>query len=138
MVDDGQWADQSSLEFLAYLMRRVGDSQITVILTFRTGEFRSAPAVDAGTVRTAIRPDDSAAGAVQGWAKQVLESVLPDRDVEDVTQWWAQSGGVPLFLLEAPGTTARAVARRRQIRSFDWCRDAWIVLQKMLDQWLTA
>lgn len=46
VLDDAQWADEATLTFLAYLVRRLADQPLSVLLLYRTGEAGEQPELD--------------------------------------------------------------------------------------------
>ena len=101
VVDDVQWADASSLEALAYLVRRLGDRPVLVLMTWRTEE---------------LAPDHPARAILADAARDGRADVVaPERlGEDDVTELAAAAGasaglterlfeetqGLPFFVVE--------------------------------------
>ena len=100
-LDDAQWADRLSLEFLAYLIRRVEDLPIAVILALHAGESAVTDRFvmdicDIPQVQR-IRP----AALTKVGASEVVTLAMGEPQPDHLVElWWERSGGVPLFLLE--------------------------------------
>jgi len=101
VVDDAQWADASSLDVLAFLVRRLRDRPLLVLVTWRAEE----------------TPPDHPARRILADAKRdgLAEVVIPDRlDRDDVAELAAAAGasadiserlfeetqGLPFFVVE--------------------------------------
>ena len=103
-VEDVHWADDSSTDLLAYLIRRLSGIPLLLVLTWRPDSVpRSGPLYVAltaarrahlGTLVDLTRLDVT---AVQALAEAALES---PPTAQDVGRLWKQSGGLPLFVTE--------------------------------------
>jgi DNA-binding CsgD family transcriptional regulator len=75
-VDDAHWADLTSLHFLHYLARRLGDSPIALLVATRPGAFPAGPpplrALLAVEGTLVLRPDPLSASAVAELARCAL------------------------------------------------------------------
>lgn len=104
VVEDVHWADDSSTDLLAYLVRRLSGIPLLLVLTWRPESVpRAGPLFVAltaarrahlGTLVELTRLDVT---AVQALAEAALE-VAPT--AQDVGRLWKQSGGLPLFVTE--------------------------------------
>lgn len=91
IVDDLQWADQSSLALLTYVLHRIGETSTLLVLAHRRDESTSlAPIIEA-----------SQSGRDQ---KLVLEPLVP-ADIAELAQnpedLIARTGGIPALVTEA-------------------------------------
>ncbi|MEU3282297.1 helix-turn-helix transcriptional regulator [Streptomyces antibioticus] len=108
LVDDVQWCDRPSLRYLAYLLPRIENLGLLVVMTRRTGETGSDEPLlrrivtDPGV--QVLRPGPLSEQA----AAALLEDALPARppDKEFVTACYQASGGNPLLLRELARTVA--------------------------------
>jgi DNA-binding CsgD family transcriptional regulator len=121
VIDDAHWADEQSLRLVAYLMSRLGDLQVAVLLAKRSDEVG-----DGGPVLTAIAADarvrrlplaSLSLSASAMLVRAALGTELPDGVVEACA---AVTGGNPFYLRElllelvklpAGSLTARAIER---------------------------
>jgi DNA-binding CsgD family transcriptional regulator len=101
VIDDVQWVDEASAEVLAFVARRLGDSQVTMLAAERVAEGEP----------TGIRlcPNPLRALAVEplgysGIVTLLAQESLPNHAVRRILQ---ASGGNPLFAIEL----GRALAR---------------------------
>lgn len=100
-VDDVQWADRASLQFLLYLSRRLEGLPVAVVVAVRTGE----PAVDAELLAEfasrpevhVLRPGALTVHAVGAMVKTRLAAELEDGFV---AACHTASGGVPFLVCE--------------------------------------
>ena len=120
VVEDLQWADDSSLDVLAYLVRRLRDVPLLLVLSVRAGALASHGPLSTA-VGSALR--DGVArivdlgrldvAAVAELAGAVLPAPLPPAAAARLCQ---ETGGLPLFVteyLEAFRRDGSAVARER-------------------------
>jgi DNA-binding CsgD family transcriptional regulator len=104
-VDDGQWADEPSLRWLAHLAPRLEGLAVALLLALRPAAFASAPLeVMTAEGRAVLRLQLLTPEAVGGIVRTALGVGVPD-DV--CAAAWAASGGNPLYLTEL----VRAVER---------------------------
>lgn len=99
LVDDAQWADEASLEWLVHLARRLAGVPVLIVATWRTGE-PAAPELLADHLRrelTLLRPDALSHEAVRQLAQGDLGSAATERVSHECHR---ASGGNP-FLLAA-------------------------------------
>jgi len=121
LVDDVQWADPPSLQFLGFLARRVDSIAVTVVIASRAGAHRDTELL--GDVLTAgdtmvLEPRNLSEAAV---SELVRHALGPDADEVFCAVCHAVTSGNPLFvrellrILAARGTRpdARAVASVR-------------------------
>jgi DNA-binding CsgD family transcriptional regulator len=101
-VDDIQWLDQPSLDLLQYVLPRLRDEAVAVVLTVR-GEVPPWVRRRAGVVELDLRP--LSVGALHELLRTRLDAAFP-RPV--LLRVWETSGGNPFFALEL----ARALQRR--------------------------
>jgi DNA-binding CsgD family transcriptional regulator/KaiC/GvpD/RAD55 family RecA-like ATPase len=96
IVDDLQWSDQPSAQFLSYLCRRLGDLPLTVLLAMRSGG-PSEPALEdlarAATSRLQLAPL-----SLDGVGALVERTMGRSPSVDFVRACHAQTGGYPLYL----------------------------------------
>jgi len=109
IVDDAQWADDASLGFLAFLIRRLEDARILLVVATRPahGEGRG-PLLQlmADPSARVLRPASLSHAAVGGWLNATLEDVA---DSAFVHACHATTRGNPLLVSEL----VREVAARR-------------------------
>jgi DNA-binding CsgD family transcriptional regulator len=101
VIDDVQWVDEASAEVLAFVARRLGDAQVTMLAAERVAEGEPTGA--------RLCPNPLRALAVEplgysGIATLLAQEGLPNGAVRRILQ---ASGGNPLFALEL----GRALAR---------------------------
>ena len=101
-VDDVQWLDRPSLDLLRYVLPRLGDEPIAVLLTVR-GEVPPWVRRREGVVELDLRP--LSVGALHELLRTRMDAAFP-RPV--LLRIWETSGGNPFFALEL----ARALQRR--------------------------
>ncbi|MGX1811947.1 AAA family ATPase [Nocardia sp. NPDC055321] len=106
VIDDAQWLDQVSAQTLAFVARRLLAERVALVFAVR-----DTPA-DRGAGPLAGLPDHVLRGLRDGDARAVLESAIPARLDERVTdRIIAEAHGNPLALLELPrGMTAAELA----------------------------
>jgi DNA-binding SARP family transcriptional activator len=105
VLDDAQWADEATLTFLAYLVRRLADQPLSVLLLYRTGESGEQPelehllAVARKTERatvielTRLRQKD-----VRALVQTQTAAEQPMGDI--ATRLYQETEGLPFFLVE--------------------------------------
>ncbi len=105
VLDDAQWADGATLTFLAYLVRRLADQPLSVMLLYRTGETGEQPELEhlldvaRKTKRATIielerlRPKD---------VRALLAAQFPHENAQsDVgKRLYQETEGLPFFLVE--------------------------------------
>jgi predicted ATPase len=115
VLDDLQWCDQDSLEFLHHLLLARADARLLVVATLRSEEVR--PAHPVSTLLTHLRRADRLTEVrlgpldradVAGLASQLLASRVGDDLGERL---WRDTEGNPLFLVE----TVRAGLGERDV-----------------------
>ncbi len=111
-VDDLQWCDTPSLEWLGYLVRRLEGTPIVAAVTFRPAEVEADPVlVDELTddpLSTLLRPSPLSVAAAGRLTEEVLGTAP---DPEFTSACLAASGGNPLLLWELlEGLGAEGVA----------------------------
>ena len=103
-IEDVQWADESSADVLAYLVRRLREVDVLLMLTWRPDQLPAAspvPAALSSAVRDGVavsvelsRLDETAVAALAA-------AGLPDPPAPAlVTRLWRETGGLPLFVTE--------------------------------------
>jgi DNA-binding CsgD family transcriptional regulator len=101
LVDDAHWADGPSLQFLAYLARRLEGLHVLIALAVRTGE----PSLETELLdtiahepaTTVVRPTALSENAV---ARQLVRSGLEAPDEGFVRACYRATGGNPLLVKE--------------------------------------
>ncbi|HZN88145.1 MAG TPA: AAA family ATPase [Thermoleophilaceae bacterium] len=109
LVDDAQWADLPTLQFLDYLARRLEDSPIAVVVATRpVADARNALLARLVTDPAAAvaRPSPLSHRGVAAWAAAALGAPPDEAFVASCAQ---ATGGNPFFL----GELLRELARRR-------------------------
>ena len=109
VVDDAQWADDASLAFLAFLMRRLEDVPALLVVATRPAHAEGRMALVelvADPAARLLRPRSLSQAAVGSWLKAVLEG---DADRAFVDACHATTGGNPFLVSEL----VREVAARR-------------------------
>ena len=99
VLDDLHWADDTSLELLAYLLRRPPEARIMLALGFRPGRLRSAletAAQDASVVEVRLGPLSRAE------ADALIGPEVPEQIRERA---FRESGGNPFYLQELVRTS---------------------------------
>ncbi|PZS24428.1 MAG: LuxR family transcriptional regulator [Pseudonocardiales bacterium] len=100
LVDDAQWVDLPSLQFLGFLARRMDSVAVTVIITTRTGEHSDDGVLHDILVAedaTLLEPQNLSISAV---AELVRRELGPDADDEFCAACQATTTGNPLFVRE--------------------------------------
>jgi DNA-binding CsgD family transcriptional regulator len=109
IVDDAQWADDASLAFLAFLIRRLDDVPILLLVATRPAHGEGRPPLTrlvADPAARVVRPQALSHAAVGSWLSATLRS---DADRAFVDACHATTGGNPLLVSEL----VREVADRR-------------------------
>ncbi len=106
VIDDAQWIDQASWESLLFVLRRLTDDPVVVLVAVTSGSAGDERLADAAlpTVTLAPLPDDDAA--------RLLYRTVPDLPDEVATVVLRESAGLPLALVElgvAAGRDGREV-----------------------------
>ena len=108
LVDDGQWADQASLQFLDYLARRLEDVPVALIVATRPVAGAGDPLLARLVTDPAaqvLRPAPLSDEGVASWAAGVLGG---SPDAAFVASCAQATGGNPFFV----GELLRELARR--------------------------
>ena len=97
MIDDLQWADVPSLRFVQFLLRRIEDLDLSLVVSERTGDPTPTAAiigelVNQPAARVLIPAPLSASGVVR-----LLEHLTGRSEPELATRCWTASGGNPLY-----------------------------------------
>lgn len=100
IADDAQWLDQSSLDVLAFVGRRVSAEPISVVAAVRTGADRSLSG--SPLPQLTLNPLDDEA------SRRLLESVAPELARSERDWVLRRADGNPLALVELPSTLARS------------------------------
>ncbi len=110
-IDDAQWSDRATLEWIRHLVRRLDDVPALVILAVRVGEPQSeVELIDALTVEPSTRLARPAA-LTGGGVRAYLSQTLGDAD-EAVAEACLQASGGNPFLLGQLVTTMREQSDR--------------------------
>ncbi|MEP6698043.1 MAG: AAA family ATPase, partial [Pseudonocardiales bacterium] len=103
-VEDLQWADESSVEVLAYLLRRLSDFPVLVVLSWR-GDFLPLPSLRGAlaesrrdNLATTLELGPLSEGAVGELAAALLPPELAIPEV--IARLFTETDGVPLFVTE--------------------------------------
>ncbi len=103
-VEDLQWSDASSVGVLAYLVRRLRDVPIVVVLTWRpeaAGSARSLATAVAAAARDGVASLVELQRLDHAAVAELAEAVLPAPLAPPVvTRLWEETGGLPLFVTE--------------------------------------
>src|SRR4051794_2159617 len=92
-VDDLQWADASSLRFVAYLGARLGELPVALVGGLRSGE---RPALLGDMEAETIRPSPLTPGGIDGLARHVLgQAPAPAL----VARCGRETGGIPFLAI---------------------------------------
>lgn len=101
LVDDLHWADQSTLDWLVYMLNQLCHVPLLLVGTYRAQDATPplmhlfATLQRQGTLRTLqIAPLNA------DEAQQLLGAAQPASNAAERTRWIQQSGGNPLFLIE--------------------------------------
>ncbi len=104
VVEDVHWADESSTDVLAYLLRRLDEVPVLVVLTWRPESVpRSGPLYVAVTaaVRDGLAEVVDLGRLDRAAVATLAAAVLPASTADEtVRRLWQQSGGLPLFVTE--------------------------------------
>ena len=108
IVDDLHWADEPSLRWLAYLVRRLEGLSLLVVVATRPPEHAQAPAsvteLEADPLATVIHPGTLGQESAARLA-EMLAGVQPDEDFAGALR--DASGGNPLYLAAILDSIAR-------------------------------
>lgn len=111
VVDDAHWADEPSLQALAYLAHRVADLPVGIVLAARpepgAAAARYLAAVAAEPVTTVLRPKPLTRAA----GDELVRTRLPDAAPEFCAACHEACGGNPLLLLALVDALAAAGTR---------------------------
>jgi len=100
LVDDVQWADEPSLRFLGFLVRRLPALPVTLVVAVRTGEPVDATLladIVADASATMVEPKELSRSAVTELVRQRLGAGADDEFCEAC---FTTTGGNPLYLRE--------------------------------------
>jgi DNA-binding CsgD family transcriptional regulator len=107
VVDDAQWADRASLQFLVYLARRLAGLSVALIVAIRDGAQRDwiAPLAELASAasRRVMRPAALSTSAV-GAVLERVSGVAPDSAV--IVAVGHATGGNPFLVRELAGVLA--------------------------------
>ena len=105
ILEDLHWADQNTLDALTYLARRLADSRILLLGSFRQeeaqeneGVWRGLQAIEAAGLRLRLRLTPLAADSVAELVRQGLD--MPDIAPRFSQRIYRQCGGNPFHVLE--------------------------------------
>ena len=116
-VDDAHWADAPSLRFLAFLLPRLEELSLALVVATRPeAESASAPLLAlllADPLARVLRPAPLSAGAV---GRLVADGLGRAPDPDFATACQRTTGGVPFLVRELVGRCARTAWRRRPPR----------------------
>jgi predicted ATPase len=105
VIDDLQWADSATLDLLIYLARRVADSPLLLLLSYRSEEVRSRAAIwhalaeiDRGAQPQRVELAGIAAEECAALVRTLLDLPHPAPAFEG--RIYAQTQGNPFFVLE--------------------------------------
>ncbi|MBX8689862.1 AAA family ATPase [Mycobacterium sp. 20091114027_K0903767] len=93
IVDDAQWLDQSSLDVLAFVARRLSNAPLMMLCAERTGLDGAAPHLD-GLARLTLGP------LAPEYARQLLSSTAQHADALLQQRVLDQANGNPLAVIE--------------------------------------
>lgn len=100
-IDDLHWCDLASLRWLAYLLPRLEELEVLIVIGLREGERGEDPGMLARIVSdplaTVVRPTPLSSGAV---GKLLRERLSPDADHAFLAVCHEQTGGNPLLVRE--------------------------------------
>ena len=118
VVDDAQWADEPSLRFLVYLLGRLPDQPIAVLVGARAGEPGRGRAARAAARRSRGRRARAGAARARRRSPSCVRERLPGADDGFCRRCFELTGGNPLQLRELLGgdRAAGAAGRRRGAR----------------------
>lgn len=97
VVDDLHWADQSSLHFLQYLVRRIEGAPVLIVLGGRPAKTASLLDITLDPAVLVLQPTPLSAGAVHRLLAELLRSTPDERFADACSR---ASGGNPLLLVE--------------------------------------
>jgi len=103
ILDDIQWADDATWEFVKYAARRVSDLSLMLVATYRDEEIRQGHPRWPELVR--LKKESSVTGLSlkrldESNARRLLVSIAPELDDRIVTQIIERGAGTPLLLEE--------------------------------------
>lgn len=115
VLDDLQWADDASLEFLSYMLRRLDDQRIGILLAWRPEGFSGGQMLKralAGKMKAAEATSLQLKRLDAGDVRRLVEAVQMDRAMpageEDIASWlYSETEGLPFFLAEYLDAMAR-------------------------------
>ncbi|MBI1743069.1 AAA family ATPase [Candidatus Acetothermia bacterium] len=111
-LDDLQWADESTLEFAHYLIRRLPDKKIFFVGAYRVEEANEDDVlwrISQQLTRDQLATTLSLTPLRDTETKKLVESMLDADEMEELGQWvYGQSKGVPFFAVELVKTFIQA------------------------------
>lgn len=111
-VDDAHWADAVSAEFLAYLVPRLADLPLLLVMTMRPTTVSSAlHLVRSAADATRLSPAPLSSDAVSTLARSAGVESLDDAQRDAL---WADTGGNPFYLVELLRPGRRSLAHLRE------------------------
>ncbi len=103
-IEDVQWADESSADVLAYLVRRLREVDVLLMLTWRPDQLPAAspvPAALSAAVRDGVAVSVELGRLDEAAVAALAAAGLPDPPAPAlVTRLWRETGGLPLFVTE--------------------------------------
>lgn len=90
-VDDAQWLDPATASLLAYLIRRLDETSVLIVVSAREKE-----SLDPALRETTVMPDDHI--DLRPLEADDIRAEFPDSDVDAIV---AKTGGIPLLVDEA-------------------------------------
>ncbi|MEM3397017.1 MAG: tetratricopeptide repeat protein [Thermoplasmata archaeon] len=104
VIENVQWADESTISMVSYLIQNIRNSNLFVLLTARTDEFAGSFANDVlGDLVNAGKMQEIELGELsKESAVEILESIAKGigKNEEVVCEILSETGGNPLFLIE--------------------------------------
>jgi len=103
ILEDIQWAEDATWEFVKYAARRVSDLSLMLVATYRDEEIRAGHPRWPDLVR--LKKESSVSALTlkrldENDAKRLLVSIAPELDDQIVTQIIERGAGTPLLLEE--------------------------------------
>ena len=103
-IEDVHWADESSADVLAYLVRRLGEIDVLLLLTWRPDLLPAASPVRAAlssAVRDGVAVSVELGRLDEATVAELATAALPDPPTSAVvSRLWRETGGLPLFVTE--------------------------------------
>ncbi|HET6771323.1 MAG TPA: AAA family ATPase [Actinomycetota bacterium] len=103
-VDDLHWCDSPSLQFLAYLSRRLEGMKVLMVVALRSGD----PQIDAVAIAEMLATPEThvlrpSPLSVEGVGQLVRSELGADADEAFIQACWEATGGVPFLVKELVG-----------------------------------